>query len=522
VALDISMETFMEIQSHLLMEQIDLVGDSRLGRRIMRGERPTSVDEFRATVPLTTYGDYLPFLDHENPTGLPEGEYSWVHTTGARAGHKWVPYSRRAYNRLLDNIMAAFILASARQKGDVVVQPGDMVMYNMPPRPYLSGMATFGMQERFAFKGVTDPSVVETMEFGDKVRLGFEQALSTKVDVIISMTSVLVRTGQAFESSRRASKARKSSGVKRNGHAIRRMAWAKLKSLVGRRPIRPRDLWPTKALICWGIDTDFYRDRVKEYWGRLPYEMYACTEGGVMGMQSWERGGMLFSPYSDFYEFIPEEMSRGRFTGQQQPDTVLLPDVEPGKTYELVISNFYGMPLMRYRVGHMVKIREMPEGGWKHSPEFDFIGRGDDRVDISGFTRIDEKSVWDAMRDAGIEFDDWVIRKENIGEKQFLHMYGETDGRVDPEKAAKRLHETLTGVDQFYRDLETMLEIAPMQVTALPPGTFDSYYNEKLAEDLPLDMRRPPRMNADDEAIDDLMRLASLVESAVESGATTS
>ncbi|MCH8235780.1 MAG: GH3 auxin-responsive promoter family protein, partial [Chloroflexi bacterium] len=148
------METFMEIQTHLLTEQLELIGGSRLGRRIMRAERPTTVEEFRSSVPLTTYGDYLPFLDHENPTGLPEGEYSWVHTSGARAGHKWVPYTRRAYNRFLDNTMAAFILAGARHKGDVVVQPGDVVMFNMPPRPYLSGLATFGMQERFAFKGV--------------------------------------------------------------------------------------------------------------------------------------------------------------------------------------------------------------------------------------------------------------------------------------------------------------------------------------------------------------------------------
>ncbi|MCH7907422.1 MAG: GH3 auxin-responsive promoter family protein [Chloroflexi bacterium] len=510
--LDISMETFMEIQTHLLTEQLELIGGSRLGRRIMRAERPTTVEEFRSSVPLTTYGDYLPFLDHENPTGLPEGEYSWVHTSGARAGHKWVPYTRRAYNRFLDNTMAAFILAGARHKGDVVVQPGDVVMFNMPPRPYLSGLATFGMQERFAFKGVIDPAEVEMMEFGDKVRLGFERALATKVDVIISMTSVLVRTGQAFESSQKAGGKRRSSGVKRNGRAMRRMLWAKLVSMIGRRPIRPRDLWPTKALISWGIDTDFYRERVREYWGRLPYEMYGCTEGGVMGMQSWERGGFLFSPYADFFEFIPEEASRGRFTGQQQPDTVLLPEVEPGKTYELVITNFYGMPLLRYRVGHMVRFREMPEGGWAHGPEFDFIGRGDDRVDISGFTRIDEKSVWDAMRDAGIEFDDWAIRKENVGDKQFLHLYGETDGRVDADEAAKRLHQTLTGVDQFYRDLETMLEIAPMQVTTLPPGTFDLYYNEKLAQGQPLDLRRPPRMNADDGSIDDLMRLASTVE----------
>lgn len=505
--LDVSTDTFMGIQSHLLQEQVDLVADSRLGRRLMRRTRPRSIDEFRETVPLTTYGDYLPFLDPDKPQGLPDAEYTWVHTTGARAGHKWVPYTRRGYHRLLDSIMAGFILAGARSEGDVVIRPGDVVMYNMPPRPYLSGMTTFGMIERFGLKGVLEPENAEGMEFKEKVRAGFESALSTRVDVIISMTSVLVRTGEAFETPGNS-----GNGGRRerrlNLIALGRLLRAKFKSVMFRRPIRPRDLWPTKALICWGIDTAYYRERVREYWGRSPYEMYACTEGGVMGMQTRERGGLVFTPYSNFYEFIPEAEARGRLNDQRQPRTLLLSEVEPGETYEVVITNFYGMPLMRYRVGHMVRFQEEPAGGWKHGPEFAYIGRGDDRIDISGFTRIDEKTVWDALREADLQFDDWVIRKEMSNARPRLHLYAETRTEVDLEDATRRLHRTLTGVDQFYRDLESMLDVGPMLVTVVPSGTFDRYYTEKLETGEALERRRPARMNADDDEIADLLRLA--------------
>ena len=69
--LDFSIEQFMEIQNRLLLEQIELYSKSELGQKIMKGHTPTSVDEFRRLVPLTTYEDYADLLLPKNKEVLP-------------------------------------------------------------------------------------------------------------------------------------------------------------------------------------------------------------------------------------------------------------------------------------------------------------------------------------------------------------------------------------------------------------------------------------------------------------------
>ncbi|MFA4836331.1 MAG: GH3 auxin-responsive promoter family protein, partial [Dehalococcoidia bacterium] len=75
--LDLSISEFLDIQEGLLLEQIDLVAESPLGRTIMKDQKPTSLDEFRRTVPLTTYDDYLPYIGDGQETYLAEKPYYW-------------------------------------------------------------------------------------------------------------------------------------------------------------------------------------------------------------------------------------------------------------------------------------------------------------------------------------------------------------------------------------------------------------------------------------------------------------
>ena len=42
---DLSLEQFMAIQKRLLLEQLELLNKSALGLKIMRGSRPTTVEE---------------------------------------------------------------------------------------------------------------------------------------------------------------------------------------------------------------------------------------------------------------------------------------------------------------------------------------------------------------------------------------------------------------------------------------------------------------------------------------------
>jgi len=45
--IDLGVDEFMEIQKHLLLEQLMLLKDCELGRNLLWGTKPSSVEEFR-------------------------------------------------------------------------------------------------------------------------------------------------------------------------------------------------------------------------------------------------------------------------------------------------------------------------------------------------------------------------------------------------------------------------------------------------------------------------------------------
>ena len=185
----------------------------------------------------------------------------------------------------------------------------------------------------------------------------------------------------------------------------RRLSRAFLQSKLEGRSILPKDLWPVKALIGWGIDTSIYRDTVYKYWGAYPYEFHASTEAGIIAVQSWSRRDMTFIPHANFFEFIPEaEWLKSRDDIFHEPRTMLLSEVIPGERYELVITSFYGMPFIRYRLGHLIRITSLAdEEAQVYLPQMVFEARADDLIDIAGFTRVSEKTVTQAIAGAGID-----------------------------------------------------------------------------------------------------------------------
>ena len=76
--LDLSMEDFMEIQERLLLEQIHLLKQCKLGKRILGKQKINSMDDFRKKVPLTTYEDYADTLLNKRIDELPSEPLHWV------------------------------------------------------------------------------------------------------------------------------------------------------------------------------------------------------------------------------------------------------------------------------------------------------------------------------------------------------------------------------------------------------------------------------------------------------------
>ncbi|UCB42801.1 MAG: GH3 auxin-responsive promoter family protein, partial [Dehalococcoidales bacterium] len=368
-----------------------------------------------------------------------------------------------------------------------------------------------GAYQTFNLKAVMPPDEHDSMDFKDKVAKGFETSLKTGVDILVAMTSVLVKLGNDFSE---LSQNKRDSRFPKHPAVLYRLVQALLRSKLEHRSILPKDLWPVKAIIGWGIDTRIYREQVRQTWGRYPYELHASTEAGIMALQSWSKSDLTLLPTSNFYEFIPEEEWLAyRDDIFAQPSTVLLPEVEPGKRYELVITSFHGMPFIRYRLGHLIKVTA-PEDteAQVNLPQTTFESRADDLLDIAGFTRISEKTVIQTIANTDCKYEDWTVRKEVDGDKVTLHLYIEMDGNRSATEIAALLQDELTKTDPGYRDLERMIDSQPLKVTILNPGTFADYYTQKKEIGAELLQRKPPRMNAPDEIVRELLYLSNARE----------
>ena len=507
--LDLSIDEFMETQKELLMDEIELVANSFLGKKIMGGQEPKSVDEFREMVPLTTYDDYEPYLTERREDVLAEKPTLWCHSSGKGGAFKWIPHGSEFPEQLAKAFLCILILAVAKKKGEVGIAPGMRGLFVVAPPPYSSGFIIQALADCFTFQSIPPLETIKTMEFLDRVKAGFRIALKDGVDVMAGLTSTLYKMGESMSEQ---TQGMQFSWSMLHPKVILRLLRALLLSKKAKRAILPKDLWPLKAILAGGVDTPIYKDGVKDYWGKEPYEMYGGTETFLVGLQDWNRKGMVFYPYLAFLEFIPyEEALEKKADEDYQPATVLLNEVEEGRLYEVVVTQFYGMPLLRYRLRDVVKfisLRDSEAG--VNLPHFYFQRRVGETINIGGIAGLDEKTIWQALVNTKLKFADWTAYKESKQNQSLLRIYLELEEARDIGDVENMIDEQLKVVDVSYRDVEPYLKQQPVRVTLLSPGTFQSYTEERRKEGADLAHLKPKHMNASDAILQKLIQLSEI------------
>ncbi len=504
--LDLDIEQFMAIQKRLLLEQLELLNRSQLGEKIMRGFKPRTVEEFREQVPLTTYADYCPELIEKREDILPAPPVSWMRTSGKSGEYpcKWVPMTR-AYSQEMSVIMYGVgILSCCKERGDTSKLPlHPRLVYTVAPRPYTSGEMACMLEQQTPIDYLPALEEAEGISFEDRVKLGFKQALTEGIDYFFGLSLVLVAVGDKFsQSSGKVALRPLLSQPKALFRLVKGLARSKLAG----RQMLPRDLWSTKGIICGGLDSGVYRNRIKELWGRCPLDVYASTEGSVIATQTWDYEGMTFVPSLNFLEFIPEkEHAKWQMDHSYQPNMVLLDEVNPGENYEIVTTSFHGGALVRYRVGDMIRITSLHNAkAGINLPQMVFERRADDLLDF-GVTRLTEKTIWEAIENTGIPYEDWVTRKE-VGEGMALHLFIELkDGyQVSEEEVELVVGEQIKQLDSSFvathSDVGSYLDFS-VKVTLLPTGVFANYISKRRAEGAELAHLKPPHINPSDKTL---------------------
>jgi hypothetical protein len=508
--LDLDLEGFMAIQNRLLEDQLRRLNGSALGRRLFGGEAPRNGEELQ-DVPFTTYDDYAELLLDRREDALAEAPLHWAHTSG-RSGeyrYKWVPYTEGMYRVCGRSALGSFIIAAAEKRGDVNLARNGVSIYSLAPPPYVSGLLLEAAADEFAFRIYPSPAAAQDMDFQERIAEGFRVAVAEGLDYFFGMSSILLKVSELFEQGGWRGVPRGSAG-----HRIRsvfRMSAAYVRCLFQRRGILPRDVWRVRGVLCGGTDTSIFKEQVARSWGRMPLEIYASTEFGIAATQGWDYDTMTFIPESNYFEFITEaDYHRMRRNARYKPRSYTMAEVEPDTEYVVVGTNFYGGALVRFIIGDLVRIAslENPATGVK-LPQMQFLTRVDDVIDIGGFTRLTEKTIWEAIEKSGVQYVEWTARKEYRRQKPVLNLHIELrDGSSDEEVAA-RIHAALKALNEPYRELESMAGLRPLQVTLLSKGTFRRYYEERRATGADLGHLKPVHVNPSDEAIRNLLRMSN-------------
>jgi hypothetical protein len=341
----------------------------------------------------------------------------------------------------------------------------------------------------------------EKMSFEERTKKGVQEALTEGIDVIGGIPSILMAVGERFS---KGGGSIKIKPLLRQPKMLARLLKGTIKSRIAGRTMLPKDLWSVKGIMAGGSDTGIYRDKIKEMWGKYPLDVYAFTEGSTIATQTWDYTTMTFLPNFNFLEFIPEQESiKLNNDPSYKPTTLLLNEVSPNQNYELLITNFLGGAMIRYRVGDMIRIVSMRNDKLNIDiPQMLFYSRADNIIDIAGFTRLTEKTIWQALENSGVPYKDWTARRE-VKEQPVLHIYLELkSNELSEQEITNNIHQRLVELDADYANLEAFLGLKPLEVTVLPGGAFQSYTAKQQMNGTDLGKLKPPHVNPSDAILE--------------------
>lgn len=479
--LTLSVEQYLHIQRRLMEEQMTLWCPSGIGRHILQGKTPATIDDFLETVPLTTYEDYADILLARREDMLPAPVVTWVETTweGGKRPVKVAPYTQGILDSFKRNGKAIIMLASAKDWGDY--QIGTSVLSGLAPLPFLTGVMGVILDQEFGFRFMPPHKTTTTMSFSARTKYGFKMALNSGVDYFLTMGSIGYFMSKKLVSSVEGGGSSSGGESKHSIRMLGRVLKARKKAKEAERPMEPKDLFQLRGFVVAGTDNACYKDDLEKQWGIRPMELFAGTECALVGTETWNRRDLYFFPDACYYEFLPFEHVRKR---DRYMPTVGIDRVQPGEKYELIITSLRGGAFARYRTGDVYRCMGFGDIN-DHSvlPRFRYVDRVPGIIDIAGFTRITENSIADVINLSRLPIKQWCAVKEFEASSghPFLHMYLEMEPAaleslaISEQVIRKHLEIYFNYLDNDYDSLRTILEMEPLQITFLQNGSFAAY-----------------------------------------------
>jgi len=248
-----------------------------------------------------------------------------------------------------------------------------------------------------------------------------------------------------------------------------------------------RAIWPK---LCWGYGMlgstlSVYEEKLRRYVGDLPMHNmgYGASEGFMAMPCELNTNDYVLLPRSLIYEFIPEDAEEG-----SRP--LLMNELEVGKNYEIVVTNFSG--LYRYRIMDVVKVTGM----YQNTPRVQFLYRSN-----MGLNTANEKTTTDMLdfvaheieKKFGIDFEGYSYYSDTESNPPVYTFLCEIKGdkTVDKDSMVAFIDEKFREINEKYEKYRRWNMLGTPVVHFLKKNTYSDYKASLVAQGRVLNQIKP-------------------------------
>lgn len=253
------------------------------------------------------------------------------------------------------------------------------------------------------------------------------------------------------------------------------------------QPIAKR-IWPE---LCWGYGMigstlSVYEEKLRIYIGDLPLHNmgYAASEGFMAMPCELNTDDYVLLPRSLIYEFIPID-------ADENTRPLFMNELEIGKDYEIVVTNFSG--LYRYRIMDVIRVTGM----YNNTPKVKFLYRSNMGVNIAN-----EKTTTDMLDFAAhelekkfnLKFDGYSFNANTDSNPPVYQFLCETDNEDIRNNSAETeilLDKTLRDANEKYFKYRRWGMIGNPQILFLKKNTYNDYKSMLVSEGRVLNQIKP-------------------------------
>ena len=165
--------------------------------------------------------------------------------------------------------------------------------------------------------------------------------------------------------------------------------------------------------------------------------------------------------------------------------------------------------MTRYRIGDLFEVISLRDDELHIDlPQLRFYSRADDIIDLGGFSRLTERTIWQMIEASKINYVEWTARKEFVGGEPILHLYIELNGsdETSSEQLTPMIRASLQQVNSDFTDLEYMLGSDHLKVTRLANNSFKRYMEDRQRAGSDLAHVKPPHMQPSNDVLNRLLQ----------------